>query len=503
MAIQSVSSPNSSTPCEPVLDVPVVGEPVLGVPVLAGSDTPSGNSESCEFRSDILAYAAARTTVLPKDCVRFLVDIPAPSPAGSQQILNAKDSVCTIEDLITELLSSSLVNDNIQSHTGVHYQRISAGLTDLIKNLYLLKESYGVNHSRRVLLRPLIPIYLSAGQGKLGTGLGDTLSLFRSTLAVAELNRLVDSSDLTEWFTSLSCQDDPLAHLESVFNISTGRFAKRFWHSAFQSQNEGITMSKRAIETLAIDVSKDKRAEGWWSLACQISDQNQKIRVPSELAVGLVDWNRLLDHWHRLEVALAGGLAFDKREGLDHKEPSQLKENAVIRKVTKLDDRRFVEIRSVNDPELSSNLEKLLTQARSNQTELTLLVVKCLEAKQQAPSTAIQTWQSKFIHCIDAFGSTANARGFVSDEGDLSLVYEDVQRSEVAHWIRESFSKLKETDQDAQLAVASAVPLVAGVASVIAPSRSFKIEQLIQSALRCLDGASKQGAGAVKTIEVY
>jgi hypothetical protein len=329
----------------------------------------------------------------------------------------------------------------------------------------------------------LIPIYLSAGQGKLGTGLGETLSLFRSTLAVAELNRLVDSSDLTEWFTSLSCQDDPLAHLESVFNISTGRFAKRFWHSAFQSQN--------------------KRAAGWWSLACQISDQNQKIRVPSELAVGLVDWNRLLDHWHRLEVALAGGLAFDKREGLDHKEPSQLKENAAIRKVTKLDDRRFVEIRSVNDPELSSNLEKLLTQARSNQTELTLLVVKCLEAKQQAPSTAIQTWQSKFIHCIDAFGSTANARGFVSDEGDLSLVYEDVQRSEVAHWIRESFSKLKETDQDAQLAVASAVPLVAGVASVIAPSRSFKIEQLIQSALRCLDGASKQGAGAVKTIEVY
>jgi hypothetical protein len=46
-------------------------------------------------------------------------------------------------------------------------------------------------------------------------------------------------------------------------------------------------------------------------------------------------------------------------------------------------------------------------------------------------------------------------------------------------------------------------PLVAGVAMVNGPSRAFAIEQLIEGAWRCLDGASIQGTHAVKTIEVY
>ena len=498
MAIQSATFTNPSTPA-----VPAMGGLAASQPTLASLASSADKVESCEFRSDALGYAAARTTKLAKECVNFLMEVPGPLPAGTPPTPDTRNSKCVIEAMMSELLSSSTVNDLNQAHNTMPYQQASAGLSRLVKNLYSVQESFGVLHSRRVLLRPLIPIYLSAGQGKLGTGLSDTLSLFRSTIAIAELNRLLESSDLTEWFITKSSHDDPFPHLENTFNISTSRLAKRFWHSAFQSKNEGVAISKRAIESLAIDTSKDKRSAGWWSLACQISDQNQKIRVPAEVAVGLVDWNRLLDHWHRLELALAGGLPSSDRDGLPQKDLQPTAETSVKPKVTKLDDRRFVEIRSVNDPELSSNLEKMLTQARSNQSELSFLVVKCLESQQPTSPSAIQGWQSKFIHCIDGFGLAANARGFVSDEGDLSLVYEDVERSEVARWIRESFSKLKETDPDAKLAVASAVPLVAGVASVIAPSRSFKIEQLIQSAVRCLDGATKQGAGAIKTIEVY
>ena len=104
---------------------------------------------------------------------------------------------------------------------------------------------------------------------------------------------------------------------------------------------------------------------------------------------------------------------------------------------------------------------------------------------------------------MDARGESANVRGFISDDGELSLVFPDVERSELAQWIRESFAKFGQNQKDSKLATSVAVPLVAGVASVNAPSRSFKIEQLIQSAWRCLDGASTQGAGAVKTIEVY
>jgi len=498
MAIQSASFTKLST-----LTVPALGGNAASKPTFAGLASSTDRVESCEFRSDALGYAAARTTKLTKECVNFLMEVPGPFPTGTSPTPDARNPAYVIEAMMSELLSSSLVNDLNQTDNIKPYQQASAGLSLLVKNLHSMHESFGALHSRRILLRSLIPIYLSAGQGKLGTGLSDTLSLFRSAIAVAELNRLLESSDLTEWFSTKSNQDDPFPLIENTFNLSTNRLAKRFWHSTFQSRNEGVAISKRVIEALAIDTSKDKRAAGWWSLACQISDQNKKIRVPAEVAVGLVDWNRLLDHWHRLELVLSGCSTSSDRDGLPQKDLQTTTVTSAKPKATKLDDRRFVEIRSVNDPELSSNLEKMLTQARSNQSELSFLVVKCLESQQPTSPSAIQGWQSKFIHCIDKFGLAANARGFVSDEGDLSLVYEDVERSEVARWIRESFAKLQETNPEAKLAVASAIPLVAGVASVIAPSRSFKIEQLIESAVRCLDGATKQGAGAIKTIEVY
>ncbi len=97
----------------------------------------------------------------------------------------------------------------------------------------------------------------------------------------------------------------------------------------------------------------------------------------------------------------------------------------------------------------------------------------------------------------------ASVRGFISDDGELSLVFQDVERAELGQWIRDSFAKINLANEESSLATIVALPLVAGVAMVNAPSRSFKIDQLIQSAWRCLDGASKQGAGAVKTIEVY
>ena len=96
-----------------------------------------------------------------------------------------------------------------------------------------------------------------------------------------------------------------------------------------------------------------------------------------------------------------------------------------------------------------------------------------------------------------------NVRGFLSDEGELTLVFQDIDRSELTQWIRDAFSKFNEVNPDSTLATPAAQPLVAGVAMVNAPSRSFKIDQLIQAAWRCLDGASTQGAGTVKTIEVY
>jgi hypothetical protein len=50
-----------------------------------------------------------------------------------------------------------------------------------------------------------------------------------------------------------------------------------------------------------------------------------------------------------------------------------------------------------------------------------------------------------------------------------------------------------------------AVPngLVAGLASVGRANKSFRSLTLLQASLRCLEAAKRQGAGAIKSIEVF
>ncbi len=104
---------------------------------------------------------------------------------------------------------------------------------------------------------------------------------------------------------------------------------------------------------------------------------------------------------------------------------------------------------------------------------------------------------------MDAHGEANNVRGFISDDSELTWVFHDVERAELSQWIRDSFAKFNNADAESTLVTHTAQPLVAGVALVNAPLKSFKIAQLIEAAWRCLDEATNQGAGAVKTIEVY
>jgi hypothetical protein len=45
--------------------------------------------------------------------------------------------------------------------------------------------------------------------------------------------------------------------------------------------------------------------------------------------------------------------------------------------------------------------------------------------------------------------------------------------------------------------------LVAGLASVERPNKSFRSEALVQAAKRCLEAARRQGANSIKSIDVY
>ena len=257
-----------------------------------------------------------------------------------------------------------------------------------------------------------------------------------------------------------------------------------------------------------------------WSLAGQLCCNRAQITIPAELSVGVVAWDKLLDHWHRVSAALSGAVACTPKK-IENNNSTELPtsnlnvsaiaantietqvNSAAIAETKKpqiVNDKRFVEIRSARDPHLSSNLDQMLQQCRNDQGVLSLIVVKKLGTNSSA---ADQNWQSTFIEYMDSHGEATNVRGFISDDGELTLVFHDVDRAELAQWIRESFGKFNHSNADSSLATTVAQPLVAGVAMVNAPSRSFKIDQLIQAAWRCLDGASTQGAGAVKTIEVY
>jgi len=120
---------------------------------------------------------------------------------------------------------------------------------------------------------------------------------------------------------------------------------------------------------------------------------------------------------------------------------------------------------------------------------------------QVADGVDLGRWQSRFIDAMMAESETADIRGFTTDNEELALVFVDADRAELSTWIRESFSKISAAGNG--ISMTEVEPLVAGVAMVNGPSRAFAIEQLIEGAWRCLDGASIQGTHAVKTIEVY
>ena len=424
---------------------------------------------------------------IPAGALQFLSN-PSVADSSFQDV----DSVC---ELIVELLHSAGVNEtNSNSISKLRDMNAGMGLARSLRWVYQSNEVLGESLNHRMTLKSLMPMYLAAGQGRIGSGWAETISLVRSSCALLELSRLTTSQELSEWLRANNSKGDPHHSILKTFRISITKLADVFWDEL--SGGKAKFLNK---------VSTEKQHAAWWSLACQFSERHAQITVPAELAAGFIAWDKLLNHWQRMVQALSGKSTSSSSETTNTPSDHALASDLNQIKPT-LNDRRFVEIRSSKDPQLSANMEQLLMNARNDQGLLSLIVVKrlCNDTRTRSSgSESLQNWQSKFIKLMDTRGESANVRGFISDEGELSLVFQDVDRSELAQWIRESFAKFGQNQEDSKLATAVVVPLIAGVATVNAPSRSFKIEQLIQSAWRCLDGASTQGAGAVKTIEVY
>lgn len=466
-----------------------------------------------EFRSDTIAKLASRRSEIPAGTICQML---SPHKSRLHEI-----SIDPLVPLMTELLKATCANEpEATNETEERDRTISFGLAVALRWLYEHEPVVGERLNARLILKNLMPLYLSAGQGRMGSGIAETFSLIRTTCMIAELNRLTTGSELAEWLQE-DCRAsiDPLESIPKAFRIDLSRMSKTFWTNV-QAKPVGTSGEAPKITDPTTLTSEKHRA--WWSLAGQLISQRAQITVPAELAVGVIAWKKLADHWLTVSKTLASkstatatcavatdsdsevsvvAIATRERSAKAEQSPSKVLPANENQKCHIENDSRFVEIRSARDPQLKSNLDHLLQQCRNESGTLSLIVVKKLALG--ADSTSLQDWQATFIKYMDTHGEATNVRGFVSDDGELSLVFQDVEKTELAQWIRDSFAKFNNSNANSTLATSVSQPLVAGVATVNAPSRSFKIDQLIQAAWRCLEGASTQGAGAVKTIEVY
>jgi uncharacterized protein YutE (UPF0331/DUF86 family) len=168
-------------------------------------------------------------------------------------------------------------------------------------------------------------------------------------------------------------------------------------------------------------------------------------------------------------------------------------------------DDRLIEIECCEDPKLTDSLETFLQQVRQEQSSLSLVVVKRLNrpSDSETANTTIDHWQSLFLDCLISESETRELKAFTTVRGELVLVYTDIDRTDLSFWIRESFAKMNAASERWSMTQTDAEPIVAGIAMANGPSRSFRINQLIDGAWRCMEGAEIQGIHAVKTIQVY
>ena len=95
-------------------------------------------------------------------------------------------------------------------------------------------------------------------------------------------------------------------------------------------------------------------------------------------------------------------------------------------------------------------------------------------------------------------------RGFICEGGELALIVDDLARNEVTAILRETLEYASQpSDLVSSMVDTPHTPLVCGVACVASPSKRFQIDQLIDSAWRCLAASKLQGPGTVKSLEVF
>lgn len=407
------------------------------------------------------------------------------------------------------------------------------------------------------LLKPLIPLYLATSQSSRLqtvdniTACGHTNTLLSELMTIVEIEKSLSHCGFNEWFTDRKrFSHDPIDSMRLSFQIQLSDVTVAMCTRITQRADRKISALLRSIH--AAGTIQEFMHRGWWSIALQWCSGQTAMTPPPELKIGLVPWDRLRSHWnqvlqilnapllsptasalvnattnapvpldpkpsnhhcgieHALQSPTAPSYGDVVHDEASHNEDSRRDTPPQQSSIVNLhhhNDSRLVEIRTANDPLLQENLERLLDDCRMNQGILSIVVVRLhLDKGAGLPNTngELHRWQSEYIRVLEPLTEPLSISGFLSENGDLALVIQDIERSEMVQIVRDGFAELNRSMVASRsLATNRPTPFVAGISTVSGPSRSFAITQLIDAAWRCLDGAIVQGAGSVKSLEVF
>lgn len=402
------------------------------------------------------------------------------------------------------------------SSTPIRSERHQQTLRGVVTALdWLLRESQWDHRKcfEQLTLHALLPVYIAPAAEDWEPALKTTMYWLRRVACLSQLCKVLESEGIHEWLEhDTRIQIAPQETIEKAFRICLTSLSESFWCSLHPALDAGLRNTKQREDAVI--------EKGLWSISLQLTKRTTRLTVPPSLRIGVVSWERVLHHWESFPEQLKNATTPKVESSISHADspapfiaeskPSTIPSSgtpaptsAKTPPAKTIRDHRLAEIRSSSDPQLAKNLERLLQQCKKNQSIFSLVVVKRMEdtSTPVADSVDLGRWQSRFIDAMMAESETADIRGFTTDNEELALVFVDADRAELSTWIRESFSKISAAGNG--ISMTEVEPLVAGVAMVNGPSRAFAIEQLIEGAWRCLDGASIQGTHAVKTIEVY
>ncbi len=328
------------------------------------------------------------------------------------------------------------------------------------------------------LLKPLMPLYQAcvfanpSEESIRANALARTGQLAMELIGLVDLHRSLESVGFGDWLNQRA--EDLTRSVQEAFQINLFLITR-----AVQEQRTGTCQTVQRPRFSEHPISDSEHAL-WWSLALQWSRARTSFLVPGDWSDAEITWEPWLLHWKEISSSFEG-------QSLDSHG-------------------RFVELRSFSDNGYAACLNRLLDNVRADQGILTLVTLRYLGDASLHPSAteAIAWWQTEYMRSMEFAIRTGAPEGFVRESGELGLFFRDSDRTEMSQIVRDALSNMHRVLVNQGLVQDGLpVPIIAGIASVDGPARSFRISQLLDAADRCLANAASQGPGTVKSIEVF